>query len=181
MSDTVGFIRKLPTQLVESFKSTLDEVHEADMLLHVVDIAHPNFEEHIESVNQLLSDIGAIDKPTLMIFNKIDAYQPEPLDDDDLTTSHNQALQFGGMATIMDGKYPRRCYFYFCPTENSHRQTKRVALPKVREIHIPDFPTTIFYTLKIKATYALQYQRPHELEVLARHCRRRQTAPRVAY
>ena len=86
LSDTVGFIRKLPTQLVESFKSTLDEVHEADMLLHVVDIAHTNFEEHIESVNQLLSDIGAIDKPTLMIFNKIDAYQPEPLDDDDLTT-----------------------------------------------------------------------------------------------
>ena len=65
LSDTVGFIRKLPTQLVESFKSTLDEVHEADMLLHVVDIAHSNFEEHIESVNQLLSDIGAIDKPTL--------------------------------------------------------------------------------------------------------------------
>ena len=85
LSDTVGFIRKLPTQLVESFKSTLDEVHEADMLLHVVDIAHPNFEEHIESVNQLLSDIGAMTNQP-MIFNKIDAYQPEPLDDDDLTT-----------------------------------------------------------------------------------------------
>ena len=76
LSDTVGFIRKLPTQLVESFKSTLDEVIEADLLLHVVDIAHPNFEEHITSVNQILKEIESLDKPTLMVFNKIDAYVP---------------------------------------------------------------------------------------------------------
>ena len=78
MSDTVGFIRKLPTQLVESFKSTLDEVREADLLLHVVDISHPNFEEHIDSVNKILGEIDSADKPTIMVFNKIDAYQPEP-------------------------------------------------------------------------------------------------------
>ena len=78
MSDTVGFIRKLPTQLVESFKSTLDEVQEADLLLHVVDISHPNFEEHIESVNQILKEIKSLDKLTLMVFNKIDAYEAEP-------------------------------------------------------------------------------------------------------
>jgi GTP-binding protein HflX len=74
MTDTVGFIRKLPTQLVESFKSTLDEVREADLLLHVVDISHPNFEDHIASVNSVLADIKCADKPTLMVFNKIDAY-----------------------------------------------------------------------------------------------------------
>ena len=82
VSDTVGFIRKLPTQLVESFKSTLDEVREADLLLHVVDISHSNFEEHIESVNQILDEIQSKDKPTIMVFNKIDAYKPEPLDED---------------------------------------------------------------------------------------------------
>ena len=84
LSDTVGFIRKLPTQLVESFKSTLDEVQEADLLIHVVDISHPNFEDHIASVNQILGEIKALDKPTLMVFNKIDAYRPEPFDEEDL-------------------------------------------------------------------------------------------------
>ena len=86
LSDTVGFIRKLPTQLVESFKSTLDEVIEADLLLHVVDISHPNFEEHIASVNKILAEIDSLDKPTLMVFNKIDAYTPEVIDEDDLVT-----------------------------------------------------------------------------------------------
>ena len=84
LSDTVGFIRKLPTQLVESFKSTLDEVHEADLLLHVVDIAHPQFEAHIASVNELLAALMVQDKPTLMVFNKIDAYKAEAYDETDL-------------------------------------------------------------------------------------------------
>ena len=84
LSDTVGFIRKLPTQLIESFKSTLDEVQEADLLLHIVDISHPNFLDHIESVNQILRDLKSIEKPTLTVFNKIDAYNPEPWDPDDL-------------------------------------------------------------------------------------------------
>lgn len=86
LSDTVGFIRKLPTQLIDSFKSTLDKVREADLLLHVVDISHPEFEHHIESVNQILKDIKSDDKPTIMVFNKIDAYKPVYLAEDDLIT-----------------------------------------------------------------------------------------------
>src|SRR5690606_34321884 len=86
LSDTVGFIRKLPTQLVDSFKSTLDEVREADLLLHVVDISHPDFEDHIESVNQTLKDIKSDDKPIIMVFNKIDAFKHLTIDDDDLIT-----------------------------------------------------------------------------------------------
>lgn len=86
LTDTVGFIRKLPTQLVDSFKSTLDEVREADLLLHVVDISHHNFEEHIESVEKILGEIDCGDKPTIMVFNKIDAYEAEPFEADDLET-----------------------------------------------------------------------------------------------
>lgn len=90
VSDTVGFIRKLPTQLVESFKSTLDEVREADVLLHIVDISHKNFEEHIESVNKIMTEIESIDKPTIMVFNKIDAYSPEPYDELDLINERTE-------------------------------------------------------------------------------------------
>ena len=86
LTDTVGFIRKLPTQLIESFKSTLDEVREADLLLHIVDISHPNFEEHITSVNQILTEIQSSDKPTIMVFNKIDAYKHLIIENDDLIT-----------------------------------------------------------------------------------------------
>jgi GTPase len=86
LSDTVGFIRKLPTQLIESFKSTLDEVREADLLLHIVDISHPDFEEHIASVNQILLDIKSNDKPIIMVFNKIDAYKHLTIETDDLIT-----------------------------------------------------------------------------------------------
>ena len=95
ISDTVGFIRKLPHQLVESFKSTLDEVREADVLLHVVDISHPNFEEQIEIVNKTLAEIDGLDKPTIMVFNKIDAFTYQPMDEDDLTArkSINNSLE----------------------------------------------------------------------------------------
>ena len=91
VSDTVGFIRKLPTQLVESFKSTLDEVREADLLLHVVDISHHSFEDHIASVEKILGEINASDKPCVMVFNKIDSYDPEVIDDDDLITEKTKA------------------------------------------------------------------------------------------
>ncbi|MCF6349398.1 MAG: GTPase HflX, partial [Flavobacteriaceae bacterium] len=90
LTDTVGFIRKLPTQLVESFKSTLDEVREADLLLHIVDISHKNFEDHIASVNSILSDIKCLDKPTLMVFNKIDTYTHETIAEDDLITEKSK-------------------------------------------------------------------------------------------
>ncbi|WP_075340606.1 GTPase HflX [Tenacibaculum agarivorans] len=91
LTDTVGFIRKLPTQLVESFKSTLDEVREADLLVHVVDISHPNFEDHITSVNKILDEIDSSNKPTIMVFNKIDAYTHEVIDEDDLVTEKTKA------------------------------------------------------------------------------------------
>ena len=91
MTDTVGFIRKLPTQLVESFKSTLDEVREADLLLHVVDISHPNFEDHIASVHTILQEINSANKPTIMVFNKTDAYTHETIDEDDLVTIKTKA------------------------------------------------------------------------------------------
>ena len=145
LSDTVGFIRKLPTQLVESFKSTLDEVHEADILLHVVDIAHPNFEEHIDSVNQLLSDIGAIDKPTLMIFNKIDVYYPEPLDDDDLTTPRTtkhyslDELQQSWMANTHGD-----AIFISAQQKIYIDKLRELLYQKVREIHITRFPYNQF-------------------------------------
>ena len=145
LSDTVGFIRKLPTQLVESFKSTLDEVHEADILLHVVDIAHPNFEEHIDSVNQLLSEIGAIDKPTLMIFNKIDVYHPEPLDDDDLTTPRTtkhyslDELQQSWMANTHGDSI-----FISAQQKIYIDKLRELLYQKVREIHITRFPYNQF-------------------------------------
>ena len=97
------FIRKLPTQLVESFKSTLDEVREADLLLHVVDISHPNFEDHIDSVNKILAEIKSLDKPSLMVFNKIDAYTHETIDDDDLVTEkNNTTLYIRGVEKNLD-------------------------------------------------------------------------------
>lgn len=90
LSDTVGFIRKLPTQLVESFKSTLDEIRESDLLIHVVDISHPNFEEQMDSVDKILEEINSIEKPMIVVFNKIDAYKPEPWDDSELIESRSK-------------------------------------------------------------------------------------------
>ena len=91
ISDTVGFIRKLPTQLVESFKSTLDEVRESDLLLHIIDITHKNFEEHMLSVEKILSEIKSLNKPTIIVFNKIDNYKHESIDEDDLITKKSKA------------------------------------------------------------------------------------------
>ena len=90
LSDTVGFIRKLPTQLVESFKSTLDEIRESDLLIHIVDISHPNFEEQMDSVNKVLDEINSIEKPMIIVFNKIDAYVPEPWDESELIESRSK-------------------------------------------------------------------------------------------
>jgi GTP-binding protein HflX len=145
VSDTVGFIRKLPTQLVESFKSTLDEVREADLLLHVVDISHSNFEEHIESVNQILDDIGCKSKPTIMVFNKIDAYAPEPFDDTDLLTPRTTAnysleeWQNTWLAKIGDNAL----FISALNKENLEEFRKRV-YQEVREIHITRFPYNHF-------------------------------------
>ncbi|WP_417874544.1 GTPase HflX [Xanthomarina gelatinilytica] len=145
LSDTVGFIRKLPTQLVESFKSTLDEVREADLLLHVVDISHPNFEHHIDSVNKILGEIDSSDKPTIMVFNKIDAYKPEPFDETDLETERTQAnytLQ-EWKKTWMNRVGNNALFISALNKENMDDFKKRV-YDEVREIHVTRFPYNHF-------------------------------------
>jgi GTP-binding protein HflX len=145
MSDTVGFIRKLPTQLVDSFKSTLDEVRESDLLLHVVDISHPSFEEHIESVNKILEEIHALDKPTLMVLNKIDAYTPEPFDETDLmnprTKAHYSLQEW--KATWMSKIGDHSLFISALNKENLEDFRKRVYV-EVRKIHIQRFPYNHF-------------------------------------
>ncbi|MEM6719481.1 MAG: GTPase HflX [Bacteroidota bacterium] len=145
LSDTVGFIRKLPTQLVDSFKSTLDEVREADLLLHVVDISHPNFEDHIASVNQILSEIKSADKPTVMVFNKIDAYTHETIDTDDLVTEKTKAHY-----TLDDWKKTwmhsaaQEVLFISAINKENLDEFKRKVYNVVREIHITRFPYNNF-------------------------------------
>jgi GTP-binding protein HflX len=145
MSDTVGFIRKLPTQLVDSFKSTLDEVRESDLLLHVVDISHPSFEEHIASVNLILSEINALDKPTLMVFNKIDAYEAEPFDDNDLiavrTEAHYSLEEW--KATWMS-KTGKNSLFISALNKDNLEDFKKRVYDTVREIHVKRFPYNHF-------------------------------------
>jgi len=145
VSDTVGFIRKLPTQLVESFKSTLDEVREADLLLHVVDISHSNFEEHIDSVNKILDEINSNDKPTIMVFNKIDAYEAVPFDADDLVhfkTKANYTLE-EWKKTWMNKIGNDAIFISALNKENLEAFKKRV-YDEVREIHVKRFPYNHF-------------------------------------
>ena len=145
LSDTVGFIRKLPTQLVESFKSTLDEVQEADLLLHVVDISHPNFEEHIESVNQILKDINSLDKPTLFVFNKIDLYESDPWDETDLVgerTKNHYSLE-EWQNTWMHRINNRALFISAVSKENLNHFRERV-YEATRKIHVTRFPYNNF-------------------------------------
>ncbi|GAA4294829.1 GTPase HflX [Aestuariibaculum suncheonense] len=143
LSDTVGFIRKLPTQLVESFKSTLDEVREADLLLHVVDISHPNFEEHIESVNKILGEIESVNKPTIMVFNKIDAYKPEPFDGDDFErTKKNYSLEEWKKTWM--GKIGENALFISAVNKENLEDFKKRVYDEVRRIHITRFPYNNF-------------------------------------
>lgn len=145
MSDTVGFIRKLPTQLVESFKSTLDEVREADLLLHVVDISHPNFEEHIESVNKILDEIGSADKATIMVFNKIDAYQAEPYDKDDLITEKTKAnYTLAEWKKTWMNKIGNNALFISAVNKENLEEFKKRVYNEVRKIHITRFPYNHF-------------------------------------
>ena len=145
LSDTVGFIRKLPTQLVESFKSTLDEVREADLLLHVVDISHPTFEEQIESVNKILTEIKSIDKPIIMVFNKIDAYGHETIDEDDLITERTKAHYTleEWKKTWMNEVGDYALFISATEKENLDDFKKRL-YQEVREIHITRFPYNHF-------------------------------------
>lgn len=145
MSDTVGFIRKLPTQLVESFKSTLDEVREADLLLHIVDISHPNFEEHIESVNKILGELDCGNKPTIMVFNKIDAYNPEHLDEDDLVTERTKAhYSLEEWKKTWMNKLGDKALFISALSKENLEDFKKRVYQEVRRIHITRFPYNNF-------------------------------------
>jgi len=145
LSDTVGFIRKLPTQLVESFKGTLDEVREADLLLHVVDISHPNFEEHIESVNKILGEIKSSNKPTIMVFNKIDAYKSEPLDTDDLETERTKKhYSLSEWKSTWMSKVGNNALFISAINKENLEDFKKRVYNEVREIHITRFPYNKF-------------------------------------
>jgi GTP-binding protein HflX len=146
LSDTVGFIRKLPTQLIESFKSTLDEVREADLLLHVVDISHSDFEDHIESVNQILLDIKSDNKPMIMVFNKIDAYKHLTIEEDDLitekTTKHYTLDEW--KATWMSNVGKKKALFISATEKENFEQFREIVYEAVRQIHITRFPYNKF-------------------------------------
>ena len=146
LSDTVGFIRKLPTQLVDSFKSTLDEVREADLLLHVVDISHPEFEDHIASVNQTLLDIKANDKPIIMVFNKIDAYKHLTIDHDDLITEktprHFTLEEW--KTTWMNRVGEQNALFISATEKENFEEFRERVYEAVRQIHITRFPYNKF-------------------------------------
>ncbi len=145
LTDTVGFIRKLPTQLVESFKSTLDEVREADLLLHVVDISHPNFEEHIASVNQTLSEIKGGDKPTIMVFNKIDRYVAEQIEEDDLMTERTEAhYTLDDWKNTWMNRLGDNVLFISALNKENMEEFRKKVYEAVREIHITRFPYNNF-------------------------------------
>lgn len=156
LTDTVGFIRKLPTQLVESFKSTLDEVREADLLLHVVDISHPDFEDHIEAVNQVLKEIKSEGKPTLMIFNKIDAYTPETYDQEDLlqerTSKHYTIEEW--KKTWMNRVGEDNAIFISATEKENMEEFREKVYEAVREIHITRFPYNHFLYPEYNENYA---------------------------
>lgn len=145
LSDTVGFIRKLPTQLVESFKSTLDEVREADLLLHIVDISHPNFEEHIDSVNQILTEIKSSEKKTIMVFNKIDQYEHKTIDDDDLITERtNKHFTIDEWKNTWMRRVGDRALFISALNKENLEEFRKRVYDEVRDIHITRFPYNNF-------------------------------------
>jgi GTP-binding protein HflX len=145
LSDTVGFIRKLPTQLVESFKSTLDEVHEADLLLHVVDIAHPHFEAHINAVNELLAELKVQEKPTLMVFNKIDAYKAENFDETDLmTTRESKHFSLEEWEETWMAKTQGDAVFVSAAKKVNMETFRNKLYQKVRALHVTRFPYNHF-------------------------------------
>lgn len=145
LTDTVGFIRKLPTHLVESFKSTLDEVREADVLVHVVDISHPNFEEQIEVVNRTLADVcGGSEKPMIMVFNKIDAFTYKPKDEDDLTPVSRENISLEELENTWMGKLGDNAVFISAKKGIGIDRLKRLLYDKAKEIHLTRFPYNDF-------------------------------------
>ena len=145
MSDTVGFIRKLPTQLIESFKSTLDEVREADLLIHVIDISHSNFEEHIESVNKILEEIKSSDKKTIMVFNKIDKYTYDKFDEEDLIAVRDKSnYTLHDWKKTWMNKNEDEVRFISALNNQNIEDLKECLYSEVRKIHITRFPYNKF-------------------------------------
>jgi len=144
LSDTVGFIRKLPHHLVQSFKSTLDEVREADLLLHVVDVSHPNFEEQLEVVNQTLKEIDPLEKPMILIFNKIDAFTYTPKDEDDLAPIKRENLSLEELKKTWMGKMHDNCIFISAREKQNIDSLKALMYQKIKAIHVERYPYNDF-------------------------------------
>ena len=146
LSDTVGFIfiRKLPTDLVDSFKSTLDEVREADLLVHVVDISHPDFEEQIQVVDKTVSELGAGGKPTMIVFNKIDAYTYIEKDADDLTPKTKENVTLEELMHTWMAKMNDNCIFISARNKTNIEELRRLLYNKVRELHVQKYPYNDF-------------------------------------
>ena len=149
LADTVGFIRKLPSDLVESFKSTLDEVREADLLVHVVDISHPDFEDQIRVVEETLKELGCADKPAMLVFNKIDAYTWTPQDEDDLTapTKENislEDLEKTWMARTGENQHYLECMFISARQKENIDELREVLYKRIRELHVQKYPYNDF-------------------------------------
>lgn len=145
LTDTVGFIRKLPTHLVDSFKSTLDEVREADLLVHVVDISHPNFEEQIEVVDKTLREVcNGADKPMIMVFNKIDAFTYTPKDADDLTPASRENVSLDELKRMWMARLPHDCVFISARKGTNIDELKKMIYDRAREIHVARFPYNDF-------------------------------------
>jgi GTP-binding protein HflX len=144
LSDTVGFIRKLPTDLVDSFKSTLDEVREADLLIHIVDISHPEFEEQIAVVEKTLADLGAADKPTMIVFNKIDAYTFTPKDEDDLTPRTKENITLEELMQTWMARLGEDCFFISAREKTNIAEFKQLIYRRVREMHVQKYPYNDF-------------------------------------
>lgn len=144
LADTVGFIRKLPTDLVDSFKSTLDEVREADLLVHVVDISHPDFEEQIEVVNSTLKELGASDKPMMIIFNKIDNYHWVEKEEDDLTPITRENITLDDLRRTWMAKLGDSCLFISAKKRENIDEMREVLYKRVRELHVQKYPYNDF-------------------------------------
>ena len=144
LSDTVGFIRKLPTDLVDSFKSTLDEVREADLLLHVVDISHPDFEDQIKVVEKTLADLGCSDKPLVLVFNKTDAYTFTPKEEDDLTPKTKENVSLEELMQTWMAKMHDSCIFISARERDNIENLKTMMYNRVRELHVQKYPYNDF-------------------------------------
>ena len=155
LSDTVGFIRKLPTDLVDSFKSTLDEVREADLLLHVVDISHPDFEDQIKVVEKTLADLGCSDKPLILVFNKTDAYTFTPKEDDDLTPKTKENVSLDELMQTWMAKMHDSCIFISARERDNIDELKTLMYNRVRELHVQKYPYNdfLYQTYEADAEY----------------------------